>query len=123
MLYAILAYHRAGVVESWSREERDALIEDLHVVHRELTDEGIMGPAAGLDATRTAVTLRDGVVMDGPFAETKEDLLGFYVLDCADRDAAIAAARALQRVNVSAVYEIREVRLSLPGKPLPALDI
>ncbi len=56
------------------------------------------------------------MVTDGPFAESKEQLLGFYVLDCADRAAAISAARDLRRVNTSAIYEIRPVRLYRPGR-------
>jgi hypothetical protein len=118
MIYAILAYHAAGIVETWSAEEDAALMDDLHKVHRRLTDEGKLGPAARLGKTARAFTLRgpgDGVVIDGPFAETKEELLGFYVLDCASRDDVIAAARDLRRANPSAVYEIREVMLYLPG--------
>ena len=118
MIYAILAYHAAGIVESWSPEEDAALMEDLHMVHRRLTEEGKLGPAARLGPTGKAFTLRgagDGVVTDGPFAETKEQLLGFYVLDCADSDEAIAAARDLRKMNPTAVYEIREVILYLPG--------
>ncbi len=118
MIYAILAYHAAGIVESWSPDEDAALMEDLHTVHRRLTEEGKLGPAARLGPTGKAFTLRgagDGVVTDGPFAETKEQLLGFYVLDCADSDEAIAAARDLRKMNPTAVYEIREVILYLPG--------
>ncbi|TIO76033.1 MAG: YciI family protein, partial [Mesorhizobium sp.] len=71
--------------------------------------------------TAKAVTLRgpgDGMVIDGPFAETKEQLLGLYVLDCANQDEAIAVARDLRRVNPTAVYEIRPIALYLPGAPL-----
>ena len=60
-----------------------------------------------------------GLVIDGPFAETKEQLLGFYVVDCADEEAAVQAARELRRVNPSAVYEIRPLMLYLPGAPFP----
>ena len=59
------------------------------------------------------------MVIDGPFAETKEQLLGLYVVDCADEDAAIEVARDLRRVNPTAVYEIRPIRLYLPGEALP----
>lgn len=122
MIYAILAYHAAGIVESWSPDEDAALMEDLNTVHRRLTEDGKLGPAARLGPTEGAVTLRgpgEGVVTDGPFAETKEQLLGFYAVDCASLDDAIAAARDLRRVNPSAVYEIRPVLLYLPGATLP----
>jgi hypothetical protein len=62
------------------------------------------------------------MVIDGPFAETKEQLLGFYVIDVATEEAAIATARELRRVNPSAVYEIRPVRRYLPGVPVPDTD-
>lgn len=118
MLFAILAYHEGGIVESWAPEEDAALMQDLHEVHRRLTAEGKLGPAARLGPVDGAVTLRGpgaGAVIDGPFAETKEHMLGLYVLDCADRDEAVAAARDLRKANPTAVYEIRPVMLYLPG--------
>jgi len=80
-----------------------------------------LAPAARLGPTSEAVTLRgkgDGMVIDGPFAETKEQLLGFYVVEFPDIDGAIAAARELQRANPTAVYEIRPILLYLPGARL-----
>jgi hypothetical protein len=122
MLYAILAYHQGGVVESWTPEEDAALMDDLLRVHDGLVDDGRMGPAARLGETAQAVTLRgpgDGMVIDGPFAETKEHLLGLYVVNCATRDDAVATARELRRVNPTAVYEIRPVSLYIPGARIP----
>ncbi|WP_274626914.1 YciI family protein [Arvimicrobium flavum] len=125
MLYAILAYHVEDVITSMSDQEDRALMEDLHEVHGRLTREGRLGPAARLGATTSACTLRgpgDGVVLDGPFAETKEQLLGLYVLDCEAREDAIAAARDLRSANPSAVYEIRPIQLYLPGVPFPVTE-
>jgi hypothetical protein len=125
MLYAILAYHVEADVMSWTPAQDAALMRELHQVHDRLTQQGQLGPAARLDATRKARTLRgpgSGVVLDGPFAETKEQLLGFYVVDCASDDAAIDAARELRRVNPSAVYEIRPIALYLPGTAIPMTD-
>jgi hypothetical protein len=125
MLYAILAYHVEADVMSWTPAEDAALMSDLHQVHDRLTRNNQLGPAARLDGTRKAHTLRGpgaGVVLDGPFAETKEQLLGFYVVDCIDDDAAIAAARELRRVNRNAVYEIRPIALYLPGAAIPMTD-
>jgi hypothetical protein len=122
MLYAILAYHNEDEVLSWTREQDAALMRDLDQVHERLTRQRRLGPAARLGATQGACVLRGngkGAVTDGPFTETKEQLLGFYLLDCADRDAAIAAARDLHDVNPSAIYEIRPVSLYLPGAVLP----
>ena len=125
MLYAILAYHVEDEVTSWSPEEDAALMLDLNKVHERLNKEGRMGPAARLGATNGACVLRGpgkGFVTDGPFAESKEQLLGFYVIDCADRDAAIDAARDLRQANPSAMYEIRPVKLYRPGVPFPLTE-
>jgi hypothetical protein len=125
MLYAILAYHVEEVVSSWTPEEDDALMTELHKVHDRLTQDGSLGPAARLGPTGGACTLRGpgaGQVVDGPFAETKEQLLGFYAVDCATQDAAIEIARDLRRANPTAVYEIRPILLYLPGTPFPVTD-
>ena len=121
MHYAILAYHAEGVVESWTAEEDASLMTDLLAVNDRLVREKHLGPAARLGPTAGAKTLRGpgaGMVTDGPFAETREHLLGFYVVDFPDIDAAVAAARELRRVNPTAVYEIRPVSLYLPGASL-----
>jgi hypothetical protein len=125
MLYAILAYHVEEHVTSWTPEEDTALMLDLNKVHDRLVQEGRLGPAARLGATNGACVLRGpgkGVVTDGPFTETKEQLLGFYVIDCADREAAIAAARDLRQANPSAMYEIRPVSLYRPGVAFPETE-
>jgi len=125
MLYAILAYHAEEIVTSWTPEEDAALMDDLLRVHHRLTDEGRLGPAARLGATGRALTLRGpgaGLVVDGPFAETKEALLGFYTVDCESEEAAVEVARALRRANPTAVYEIRPILLYLPGAPLSAAE-
>ena len=121
MLYAILAYHEEAAITGMSPEADAALMEELLAVHDRINEESRLGPAARLDFTKTAFTLRgpgDGLVIDGPYAESKEHLLGFYLIDCETRDAVIAAARDLRRANPSAVYEIRPVMLYVPGLPL-----
>lgn len=118
MHYAILAYHVEAEVASWTPEEDGALMDELLRLHDGLIADGRMGPAARLGATGDGVTLRgpgEGVVLDGPFAETKEQLLGLYLLDVADREGAFAIARELQQLNPTAVYEIRPIELFLPG--------
>ena len=119
MLYAILAYHEEQAITSMSSAEDAALMDDLMKAHDTINRTGRLGPAARLDFVRNAFTLRgpgEGMVIDGPFAETKEALLGLYVLECATREAAVEAARELRRVNPSAVYEIRPIVTYLPGE-------
>ena len=103
MYFAILAYHAETVVQSWSAEEDAALMGELLSINDRLVADGSLGPAARLGPTAQAVTLRgkgDAPVADGPFAETKEQLLGFYVVDFPDMDGAIAAARASFRAPI-----------------------
>ncbi|MFB9982712.1 YciI family protein [Mesorhizobium kowhaii] len=121
MFYAILAYHVEDAIKALTPQEDAALMADLLQINDRLHADGSLGPSARLGATQSAFTLRgpgDGTVIDGPFAETKEQLLGLYVVDCATRDDAIAIARDLRRVNPTAVYEIRPIALYLPGVPL-----
>lgn len=121
MFYAILAYHVEGAITALTPEQDAALMADLLRINERLYAEGSLGPSARLGETQSACTLRgpgDGTVIDGPFAETKEQLLGLYVVDCATRDGAIAIARDLRRVNPTAVYEIRPIALFRPGVPL-----
>jgi hypothetical protein len=118
MLYAILAYHVEDEVMSWTPEQDAAVVAKVIEVQAPLRASGQFGPAARLDETRKARTLRGpgaGMVLDGPFAETKEQLLGFHLVEYDTDDEAIAAARKLRQVNPSAVYEIRPVKLYVPA--------
>ena len=49
------------------------------------------------------------LVLDGPFAETKEQLLGFYVMDCANLEEALDIARELSEANPGGAHEVRPV--------------
>ncbi len=125
MLYAILAYHVEAEVMSWTPQEDAAVMADLGKAHERIDRGGKLGPAARLGATQTARTLRGpgaGTVLDGPFAETKEQLLGFYIVEFESEEAAIAAARELRRANPGAVYEIRPIALFLPGQSIPRTE-
>lgn len=123
MLYAILCYHDENFVGSWSREEDAAVMEKLKAVHGKLAEAGRLGPVARLLPTTAATTLRKDleppVVIDGPFAETKEQLLGFYVVECDDLDGALDVARDLGRANPGGAYEIRPIGLFMPGTTQP----
>ena len=119
MLYAFLAYHDETVITALTPGEDDALMVELHKVHDQLAADGRLGPAARLGPTAQATTWRrsgdKAMVIDGHFAETKEQLLGFYVIDCQSLEAALETAAALGKANPSAVYEVRPIPLFLPG--------
>ena len=116
MLYTLLCYNKEDVVWSRTKEEDDAVMARLSVVHEKLTREGKLGPSLRLLPTTAATTIRgaQNLVIDGPFAETKEQLLGFYVIDVPDLDAALAVARELSAANPTSCYEIRPVALYVP---------
>jgi hypothetical protein len=115
MLYTLLCYNQEDVVWSWSKEEDAAVMGRLNVVHEKLIKEGRLGPSLRLLPTTTATTLRgQDMVIDGPFAETKEQLLGFYVIDVENLDAALDVARELADANPTSVYEIRPIALYVP---------
>jgi hypothetical protein len=93
-------------------------MQKLSVVQDKLTRQGRLGPVARLLPTTAATTLRKEdppLVLDGPFAETKEQLLGFYVVDCQNLDEALDVARDLASVNPGGAYEIRPVGHFTPG--------
>jgi hypothetical protein len=113
MQYAILCYHDEKVVCAWSKEEDDAVMAKLAVVHQRLAQEGKLGPAARLLPTTAATTLRKDreppLVLDGPFAETKEQLLGFYIVEAASLEEVLEISRELAAANPGGAYEIRPV--------------
>jgi len=123
MLYAILCYNSEDVVGSWSKEEDDAVMEKLVVVTQKLAKEGRLGPVARLLPTTAATTLRkskEPLVIDGPFAETKEQLLGFFIVECADLDEAVETAKDLARASASeGAYEIRPLAVYRPARGTP----
>jgi hypothetical protein len=118
MLYSILCYHSEKAVGTWTPEQDAAVMEKLTVVQKKLAQKGKLGPVVRLMPTGTATTLRKEqsppIVVDGPFAETKEQLLGFYVVDCETRDEVNEIARELAVANPGGAYEIRPVAVINP---------
>ncbi|OHB37981.1 YciI family protein [Phenylobacterium sp.] len=123
MLYAVLCYHSEAVVGGWSKAEDDAVMEKLEAVQEKLAAEGRLGPVARLLPTSAATTLRKDsdppLILDGPFAETKEQLLGFYILDCQNLEDALEAAQELAAANPGGAYELRPVGLFRQGVLTP----
>lgn len=118
MQYAILCYNCEATIGAWSQDEEAQVMARLGAVQERLTREGKLGPVARLMPTTAATTLRKDsdppVVIDGPFAETKEQLLGFYVVDCASLEEALGVARDLGAANPGGAYEIRPIMLFNP---------
>ena len=113
MHYAILCYHSEEVVMAWTKEQNEEVMGRLEKVRQRIAKEGKLGPVARLLPTTAATTLRKDrdppLIIDGPFAETKEQFLGFYIVDVADLDEALGIARELASANPGGAYEIRPV--------------
>ncbi len=120
MLYAILCYNDEDVVWSQSKEQDQAMMARLCAVQDRLAKAGMLGPSLRLLPTTAATTLRNGheapLVIDGPFAETKEQLLGFFIIDVADLDAALDVARELAAAKTGSTYEIRPIAVYFPDQ-------
>lgn len=123
MQYTILCYHSEDVVSSWSKADDDAVMAKLAAVQGKWAKAGKLGPVARLMPTTAATTLRKNqdppLVVDGPFAETKEQLLGFYIVDCESLEEALTFARELAAANPGGAYEIRPVSFFQGGTQKP----
>jgi hypothetical protein len=64
---------------------------------------------------RVEPTAEPPTVTDGPYAETKEQLLGFYIVDCKNLEEALSITKELGVANPGGAYEVRPVSLFLPG--------
>ena len=115
MLYAMLCYNNEDTVFAWSKEQNDAVMDRLAVVEAKLKKQGRLGPTARLMPTSAATTLRKQteppLVIDGPYAETKEQLLGFFIVECSGLEEALDTAKELGQANPGGSYEIRPLLL------------
>ena len=119
MMYAILCYDHEADIATWTKEEDAAVIARLEAVQEKWKVSGRLGPVGRLLPTKHARTLQKSsgtaLVVDGPFAETKEALLGFYVLDCESMDQAVEAAKELAAVkDTKGSYEVRPFMMLRP---------
>ncbi|MCC6612772.1 MAG: YciI family protein [Anaerolineae bacterium] len=112
MQYMFLIYGDETAEARQSADERAAVLNEYFAFAREARQRGMMLAGDELQATRHAKTVRkrDGklTVTTGPFAETREQLGGFFVLDCQDLDEALDMARKIPAARHGAV-EVRPI--------------
>ncbi len=122
MLYTVLCYNDEAAVFAWTKEEDDAVMGRLNVVHEKWEAKGKLKPSIRLLPTSAATTLRkkDNEVLDGPYAETKEQLLGFYVIEVDSLEEGLEFARELTAANPGGAYELRPIMIYNPGGPVEA---
>ncbi len=112
MRYMMLLYGNEAADADLSDEERGAMFAEYGAFTNEVREKNMMHSGEALQETTTAKTVqvRNGetVSTDGPFAETKEQLGGFYILDCKDWDEAVATAAKIPAARSGSV-EIRPI--------------
>jgi hypothetical protein len=110
MKYLLLIYHNPGTRQIWESltdEQRDEGLGAYAALNDELTASGelIVAEALADPPVVKRVTVRDGETMtsDGPFAEAKEQLAGFYLVECEDMDRAVAIAARIPEAPIAQI--------------------
>ena len=99
MLYSILIYGDEAHVGQWTPEEENEVMGRHAQLRRDLAEAGQLGPVMRLSPQGTRIVRRykdRQYVTDGPYAETKEQLMGIYVVDCPSFEDAVAATERLR---------------------------
>ena len=113
MEYMLLIYRSQKEIDALSPDEMGALMKDFGALDAALESRGALVSSKALQPTTTATTVqvRDGrtLTTDGPFAETKEQLGGYYVVEAKDLDEAIELAALIPISRVGSI-EVRPVR-------------
>ena len=117
MRYLLLIYEPEYDAASVSEEEWTRAFNEYNAFTEEVRSRGLMlgGEALQPTSTATTVRVRDGktVTTDGPFAETREVLGGYYLLDCRDLDEAIEMAAKIPGARAGPI-EVRPI-MEIPG--------
>ncbi len=112
MKYALLIYTQEANEPQEGTPEAEQVMKDYYEYTNAISAQGINlgGEALMPTPTATTVRVRDGETLttDGPFAETKEQLGGFYLVECADLDGAIEAAAGIPRAKHGSI-EVRPI--------------
>lgn len=122
MRYAVFCYDSEAAIEAWSKARDEEVMSKHGRTNQKLIDEKKLGPHLRLMPTTAAVSIRAGeepLILDGPFAETKEQLLGLWIIDADTLEEAIAAGRELSNNKGTGTLEIRPLRFYAEGAALP----
>ena len=113
MKYLCLVYYDEKIINSMTSAEWESLNKECVACGESLRSSGHMigGNALHSIATATSLRVRDGkpIITDGPFAETKEQLAGFYMLDARDLNEALQLAAKIPPTRLGTI-EVRPVR-------------
>jgi hypothetical protein len=112
MKFLFLLRDDAGAVAALTPEQRRAMVDEHMAFNRELRERGALLAGEGLDGTVFVVRPGEAqLVTDGPFAETKEELGGFYLIECASKDEAIELAKRMPYSPGLAIEVLRVAEL------------
>ena len=113
MKYMLLLYGDESRWTDMTPEEGEEDMKEWSAFGQQLVEAGAFVAGEGLQPTAAATTVRikdgDAVHTDGPFAETREQLGGFYLLDCPDLDAALGWAAKVPDLGEGGSVEVRPV--------------
>ena len=119
MQYMLLIYSSEAAMQNASKAQGEQMLAAYGAYAEAMTKAGVLVGGNRLQRSTAATTVRGAngktQVLDGPYAETKEQLLGFYIVDCENLDAALEVARDLGAANPGGSYEIRPVGVFRPG--------
>lgn len=108
--------------QAWADNEAvdDGVLDDWDLYTRALAEAGVLVAGHGLRGTESATTVRirsgERILTDGPFIESKEHLIGYYVIEAADLDIALEWAAKVPNARIGSV----EVRPIVPGSATEA---
>ena len=114
MKYALLIYAEESVIPEMSDEERARFFEGYGEYNTRATKAGVFVAAMKLEDSHAATTRRvrgtDTLTIDGPFAETKEQLAGAYIVECDNLDEALRWADELPGARIGSI-EVRPIQI------------
>ncbi|WP_299915621.1 YciI family protein [uncultured Roseobacter sp.] len=101
MMYAITIYGEAGMFENLPKDRQEQVMANHHALQEKLQDRGdfisvkLMPPSSAVTIDPAPEAAADPLIIDGPFAETKESFLGFYAAEFSNLEEAITHARMI----------------------------
>ena len=112
MRYLLLIAGDESQIQGATAAQGEAIMSEYAEFGKEMAERGVLlgGERLHFTADATTVRVRDGEVLttDGPFAETKEQLGGYYLVDCKDLDEAIEVASKIPGARVGSI-EVRPI--------------
>jgi len=109
MQYLLLIYNNEKAFQNVRQEEGEKIMTDYMNFTQSIVKSGHFKGGDGLQPTATATTVRASGTTDGPFAETKEQLGGYYLIDAQNLDDAISIAKRIPVIKHGGCVEVRPV--------------